>query len=70
MEREFDKKKQELMLEAENVVRMRDEAYSQELLKLQTELEKQKRLQAESLEKAAEAKANKAQQGSSSCVIQ
>ena len=32
-------------LEAENVVRMREEAYNQELLKLQTELDKHRRMQ-------------------------
>ena len=45
MQKEFEQKRKELLLEAENVVRMREEAYNQELLKLQTELEKHRRLQ-------------------------
>ncbi len=70
LEREFDKKKQELLLEAENVVRMREEAFNQELIKLQTELEKQKLLQQESLEKVAASKNGKDVPASSSCAIQ
>lgn len=49
MQKEFEQKRKELLLEAENVVRMREEAYNQELLKLQTELEKHKRMQRNSL---------------------
>ena len=45
MQKEFEQKRKELLLEAENVVRMREEAYNQELLKLQTELEKHRRIQ-------------------------
>ena len=45
MQKEFEQKRKELLLEAENVVRMREEAYNQELLKLQTELEKHRRMQ-------------------------
>ena len=45
LQKEFEQKRKELLLEAENVVRMREEAYNQELLKLQTELEKHRRLQ-------------------------
>ena len=58
MQKEFEQKRKELLLEAENVVRMREEAYNQELLKLQTELEKQRRLQKETIEKMAVAKTN------------
>ena len=45
MQKEFEQKRKELLLEAENVVRMREEAYNQELLKLQTELERHRRMQ-------------------------
>ena len=47
------------ILEAENVVRIREEAFNQELIKLQTELENQKRLQVEQLQKMSEGKSNK-----------
>ena len=50
MQKEFEQKRKELLLEAENVVRMREEAYNQELLKLQTELEKHRRLQKEAID--------------------
>lgn len=53
MQKEFEQKRKELLLEAENVVRMREEAYNQELLKLQTELEKHKRMQRNSLQAAS-----------------
>ena len=47
------------ILEAENVVRIREEAFNQELIKLQTELENQKRLQVEQLQKMSEGQSNK-----------
>ena len=53
MQKEFELKRKELLLQAENVVRMREEAYNQELFRLQTELEKQKRRRTEeSLDKS------------------
>ena len=45
MQKELEQKRKEYLLEAENVVRIREEAFNQELLKLQTELEHQKRIQ-------------------------
>ena len=54
MQRELEQKRKEYLLEAENVVRIREEAFNQELIKLQTELEHQKRLQAEHLQKLSE----------------
>ena len=54
MQKEFEQKRKELLLEAENVVRMREEAYNQELLKLQTELEKHRRVQKEAIESERE----------------
>ena len=45
MQKELEQKRKEYLLEAENVVRIREEAFNQELLKLQTELDHQKRIQ-------------------------
>merc|ERR1719350_1109421 len=54
MQNELEQKRKEYLLEAENVVRIREEAFNQELLKLQTELEHQKRLQADQLKKMSD----------------
>ena len=49
MQKELEQKRKEYLLEAENVVRIREEAFNQELLKLQTELDHQKRIQVYSI---------------------
>ena len=70
MQKEYEQKRKELLLEAENVVRMREEAYNQELMKLQTELEKQKRIQQEHLDKLGEASKTGRKMDAGGCIIQ
>jgi hypothetical protein len=70
MQREFEVKRRELLLEAENVVRMREEAFNQQLIKLQTELEKQKRLQEEHMNNAAKNNKESNSGQNNYCVIQ
>ena len=71
MQKEFELKRKELLLQAENVVRMREEAYNQELFRLQTELEKQKRMQREeSLEKMTIKESDSSQQSDGRCILQ
>ena len=71
MQKEFELKRKELLLQAENVVRMREEAYNQELFRLQTELEKQKRMQREeSLEKMTIKESDSSQQTDGRCILQ
>lgn len=74
MQKEFEQKRKELLLEAENVVRVREEAYNQELLKVQTELEKLKRIQKESVESKittwSEEKSNLKEPNNSHCCVQ
>merc|ERR1712062_176722 len=62
MQKEFELKRKELLLQAENVVRMREEAYNQGLFRLQTELEKQKRMREESQEKLTIKESDSSQQ--------
>ena len=72
MQKDFELKRKELLLQAENVVRMREEAYNQELFRLQTELEKQKRMRTEeSLEKSADKEMDQASKSTEGrCLIQ
>ena len=71
MQKEFELKRKELLLQAENVVRMREEAYNQELFRLQTELEKQKRIsREESLEKMTIKESDSSQQADGRCILQ
>merc|ERR1712062_360324 len=71
MQKEFELKRKELLLQAENVVRMREEAYNQELFRLQTELEKQKTMQREeSLEKMTIKESDSSQQTDGRCILQ
>ena len=50
LEKEYNKKRKELLLEAENAVRVREEAFNQELVRLNQELEKHKQIQREQVE--------------------
>ena len=70
MQKEFELKRKELLLQAENVVRMREEAYNQELFRLQTELEKQKRMREESQEKLTIKESDSSQQTDGRCILQ
>ena len=70
MQKEFELKRKELLLQAENVVRMREEAYNQELFRLQTELEKQKRMREESVEKLTIKESDSSQQSEGRCILQ
>ena len=47
LEKEYNRKRKELLLEAENAVRVREEAFNQELIRLNQELERHKKLQRE-----------------------
>ena len=44
MERDNSRKRQELLLQAENAFKMQEEAYSVELVRLKAELERQKQI--------------------------
>ena len=70
MQKEFELKRKELLLQAENVVRIREEAYNQELFRLQTELEKQKRMREESQEKLTIKESDSSQQTDGRCILQ
>ena len=72
MQKEFELKRKELLLQAENVVRMREEAYNQELFRLQTELEKQKRMRTEeSLDKSTDKESvQTAKSDNGRCILQ
>ena len=50
LEKEYNKKRKELLLEAENAVRVREEAFNQELVRLNQELERHKQIQREQVE--------------------
>ena len=50
LEKEYNKKRKELLLEAENAVRVREEAFNQELIRLNQELERHKQMQRDQLE--------------------
>ena len=50
LEKEYDRKRKELLLEAENAVRVREEAFNQELIRLNQELERHKKLQRDQLD--------------------
>ena len=45
LEKEYNRKRKELLLEAENAVRVREEAFNQELIRLNQELERHKKMQ-------------------------
>ena len=45
LEKEYNRKRKELLLEAENAVRVREEAFNQELIRLNQELERHKKIQ-------------------------
>ena len=50
LEKEYDRKRKQLLLEAENAVRVREEAFNQELVRLNQELEKHKKMQRDQLD--------------------
>ena len=50
LEKEYNRKRKELLLEAENAVRVREEAFNQELIRLNQELERHKKLQRDQLD--------------------
>ena len=50
LEKEYNKKRKELLLEAENAVRVREEAFNQELVRLNQELERHKQIQRQQVE--------------------
>ena len=45
LEKEYNKKRKELLLEAENAVRVREEAFNQELIRVNQELDRHKQMQ-------------------------
>ena len=50
LEKEYDRKRKQLLLEAENAVRVREEAFNQELVRLNQELERHKKMQRDQLD--------------------
>ena len=50
LEKDYNRKRKELLLEAENAVRVREEAFNEELIRLNQELERHKQIQREQLE--------------------
>ena len=71
MEREYERRQQEIMLEAEEAVRAREEALNQELARLREELERQRSLQTDYIQdKMGGRKGEEHQHSSGSCSLQ
>ena len=71
MEREYERRQQEIMLEAEEAVRAREEALNQELSRLREELERQRSLQTDYIQdKLGGRKHEDHQHSSGSCSLQ
>ena len=71
MEREYERRQQEIMLEAEEAVRAREEALNQELARLREELERQRSLQTDYIQdKLGGRKHEDHQHSSGSCSLQ
>ena len=71
MEREYERRQQEIMLEAEEAVRAREEALNQELHRLREELERQRSLQTDYIQDKMGARTQESDQhSSSSCSVQ
>ena len=71
MEREYERRQQEIMLEAEEAVRAREEALNQELARLREELERQRSLQTDYIQDRLGGRKHEDQHHSSgSCSLQ
>ena len=71
MEREYERRQQEIMLEAEEAVRAREEALNQELHRLREELERQRSLQTDYIQdKMGGRRQEEDRHSSSSCSLQ